>query len=294
MTTQTTTQTHTQTITPSLSGPVASELTFFVDPEDGAVPYNFVHDPPEGQPKSNYQVENHSVVINDIRTADPSVTTLDTSGFAVHSNVSSKLNYDDWENDEVIKSTYYPEVEKLLLEKVPGAQKVVFFDHTVRRTRPNAEREPVTRAHIDQTPKAAKERVALHSSSPEETAERLKGRYRLINIWRPIQTTPVKAFPLAMADSRTVKSEDLVPVEHRYPHRTGETAGVRFAEGQQWWYFSEMTGEDRIFLQCFDSKDGVEGEYGSRVAHTAFKDPRSPVGEGRESIEVRTLVYGDL
>jgi len=202
------------------------------------------------------------------------------------------MKYDDWEDDKVIESTYYPEVEKLLLDKVPGAQRVVFFDHTVRRTRPNAAREPVTRAHIDQTPKAAAERVSIHSKSPEEAAELLKGRYRLINVWRPIQTAPVKAFPLAMADSRTVKPDDLVPVEHRYPHRTGETAGVKYSEGQKWWYFSEMTGEDRIFLQCFDSKPGSSGEFGSRVAHSAFVDPRSPQGEGRESIEVRALVYG--
>jgi len=109
---------------------------------------------------------------------------------------------------------------------------------------------------------------------------------RIINVWRPLKG-PVKAYPLAMADSKSVADKDLVPVEHRYPHVTGETAGVRHADGQQWWYWSGMGEQERILLQCFDNQGGK-----ARVGHTAFVDPRSPEGEGRESIEVRALVFG--
>jgi hypothetical protein len=50
-----------------------------------------------------------------------------------------------------------------------------------------------------------------------------------------------------------------------------------------------MQNDERLFLKCFDSKDGV----GQRVLHTALVDPRTPEGAvGRESIEVRALVYG--
>jgi hypothetical protein len=52
-----------------------------------------------------------------------------------------------------------------------------------------------------------------------------------------------------------------------------------------------MKNEDRLLLKCFDSDETV-GQWG-RVPHTAFTDPRTPEGAvGRESIEVRALVFG--
>ncbi|QIW98039.1 hypothetical protein AMS68_003557 [Peltaster fructicola] len=183
-----------------------------------------------------------------------------------------------------IKQNYYPEVEQLLIDNVPGAKRVFIFDHTVRRSDPNAKRAPVNRAHIDQTTKSAIERVRYHL--PEEADELLKGRYRLINVWRPING-PVVGSPLAYADSRSVPDSDIVPVEHRYPHRTGETAGVQYTEKGNWYYWSGMTNDERILLQCFDNGDHA------RTPHSAFVDPRTqPEWPGRESIEVRTLVFG--
>jgi hypothetical protein len=269
--------------TPAPSGPVKSEITFFNDPEDGSTPFNYVGTPPEGQPQRNYGEHNATVHINDLRGNESSFS-LNTSGFATLSSVPSSLAYTDWEDDATITQKYHGEVERLLLDNVPGATKVFIFDHTVRRTRPDAFRTPVTRAHIDQTTKSATQRVRNHMGAEADAL--LQGRVRLINVWRPLKG-PVKAFPLAMADSRSVKDEDLVPVEHRYPHMTGETAGVKFTEGQKWLYWSGMTSDERILLQCFDSEGGK-----ARVAHTAFVDPRSAEGEGRESIEVRALVFG--
>jgi hypothetical protein len=75
----------------------------------------------------------------------------------------------------------------------------------------------------------------------------------------------------------------------------GQTAAIRFNEGQDWYYLSGMTGDERILLECFDTEGGKEGSgvEGGRVAHTAFEDPRTREGaEGRESIEVRALVFG--
>jgi len=264
-------------------GTVQSEITFFQDPEDGSTPFNYVATPPEGQPQRNFGENVVNVNIQDIRD-NQSMFSLNTSGFTTISSVPSEVTYEDWEDDEVVKEKYYPEVEKLLLNNVPGAKRIYFFDHTIRRTRPDAERGPVTRAHIDQTLKSATKRVQKHMG--DEAEELLKNRVRLINIWRPLKG-PVKAFPLAMADSRTVADADLVGVEHRYDTFTGETAGVRYADGQEWWYLSGMTPDERILLQCFDSQGGR-----ARVGHTAFVDPRSPEGEGRESIEVRALVFG--
>jgi len=207
---------------------------------------------------------------------------MNVNGFSVIQGVSSEEK--DFTDDEHIKQIYYPEVEKVLLANAPGANRIFLFDHTVRRSDPGAKRTPVTRAHIDQTTKSATARVHLHMK--EEADELLKGRVRLINVWRPLNG-PVVASPLAYADSRSVPDSDIIGVEHRYPDRTGETASVKFTEQGRWHYLSGMQNDERILLQCYDSKDGA------RTPHTAFTDSRTQSGwPGRESIEVRALVFG--
>jgi hypothetical protein len=265
-------------------GPVTAELTFFISPTDGTIPYNIV--PPPGEEGSrNYEEENQSIQVNDIRGHEKEFE-VNTAGFQTLSDVHSDLKYEDFENDDLVASKYYAEVENTLLTNVPGAKRVYIFDHTVRRTSPGAKRSPVTRAHIDQTPKSLIQRVHRHMK--EEAPELLQGRVRLINVWKPLKG-PVRAFPLAMADSRTVPAEDLVPVEHRYTDVTGETYGVKHARDgkHKWWYLSGIEEDERVLLQCYDSAGGQ-----ARVAHSAFVDPRSEESAGRESIEVRALVFG--
>ncbi|KAF2008039.1 hypothetical protein P154DRAFT_516788 [Amniculicola lignicola CBS 123094] len=265
-------------------GTVTASLSFFSPPADGSKPHNYV-EPLPGVPQRNFGDKWVDVPINDLRGQE-SKFTLDNNAFEVLSGVSSSEH--DFLDDEQIKRVYYPEVEKLVLDHVPGAKRVLLFDHTIRRSTPGAKRAPVTRVHIDQTPSSAESRVRFHL--PEEADTLLASRYRIINIWRPLNG-PVMASPLAVADSATTADEDLVPIEHRYPDRNGETAAVRHNPNQKWYYWSGMKNEERLLLKCFDSDETV-GQWG-RVPHTAFVDPRTPEGAvGRESIEVRALVFG--
>jgi len=278
----TTTQTQTQTTHGAPSGPVTAALQFFVAPADGSAPYNYV-DPAPGQAQNNFSMAGKPVAISDMRGQESSFN-LDQHAFATVKH--DALPGVDFGSDASIRATYYPEVEAVLRRHVPGAQRVILFDHTVRRQGPAARRAPVTRVHIDQTAASAAERVRLHVAGEAEAQAALKGRYRIINVWRPLNGT-VESFPLAVADSGTVPDKALVPVEHRYPDRTGETAGVKFDKGMRWWYLSGMRNDERLLLQCFDSLSG------SRVPHTAFADPRSTEeSKPRESIEVRALVLG--
>lgn len=263
-------------------GPVTATLSFYKAPEDGALPHNYV-EPPPGIPQRNWADEWTEVTLQDLRGQENKFT-LDNNAFDTYQNVHSDEH--SFTDDEKIRRVYYPEVERLLLDNIPGAHRVVLFDHTIRR--PTGNRNPVTRAHIDQTPYSATERVKLHA--PDNAEKLLQGRYRIINVWRPLNG-PVMAFPLAVADSQNVRDEDLVPIEHRYPNRNGQTAAVRHNPGQKWYYWSGMTNDERLLLKCFDSDETV-GKWG-RVPHTAFSDPRTPEGAvGRESIEVRALVFG--
>lgn len=56
----------------------------------------------------------------------------------------------------------------------------------------------------------------------------------------------------------------------------------------RWYYKSNLTPEEVILIKCFDSK--LDGR-ARRVPHTAFHVPGTEETEGRESIEVRALVF---
>ena len=64
------------------------------------------------------------------------------------------------------------------------------FDHTIRRHPPKgtvvrdtpSTRMPVNRVHVDQTPESGRARVFRHD--PDEAEDFMKGRVRLINVWR--------------------------------------------------------------------------------------------------------------
>ncbi|KAI6778796.1 uncharacterized protein J7T54_007449 [Emericellopsis cladophorae] len=273
-------------------GPVTASLNFYAPPANAAEkPYNNV-EPAAGQPERNYSDAVKQVLINDARGREADFS-LDKDAFAILSSQPPSAEA-KFVHDESIKANYYPEVEKLLLDQVKGAHEVYLFDHTIRRADPTSSRHPVTRVHIDQTASSVEKRVRRYYA-PEEADRLLQGRYRIVNVWRPLNKTPVESFPLGFASSATLDERDVIPIEHRYPDGyTGETAAIQHNPEQEWYYLSGMTGDERILLECFDSESLKAGStIGGRVPHSAFVDPRTREdAEGRESIEVRALVFG--
>lgn len=169
-----------------------------------------------------------------------------------------------------------------------GASKIFVFDHTIRRGTQDRSsvdaRGPVQRVHVDQSYKAAPNRVTYHL--PEEADRLLRGRFQIINLWRPIKT--VRKDPLGVADARSVPDSDLVPVELIYPNRVGETFTVRPNENHRWFYLKEQQPNEVLLIKCFDSKTDGRAR---RVPHSAFVDENTVHEEARESIEVRSLVF---
>lgn len=155
------------------------------------------------------------------------------SGFAVYS-YPSKFQPDAFfaTDDTEVRSKYYAEVEQLLREKLgPAVDKVVIFDHTIRRHDPSSPRQPVQQVHVDQTPRAAEARVRRHVPAGE-TDELLKRRYQLINVWRPIGH-PASDFPLAVVDWRSTAPEDLVKVDLLYPLRNRDIGDEKDDRGKE-------------------------------------------------------------
>lgn len=260
----------------------------------------------------------HERQVHNLRGKEHEFTT-DNSGFAVYKSPAKEKLFVD---DEAVREGYYAEVESLLRDKLSGVKKVVIFDHTIRRRTKDSPRQPVQQVHIDQSPGAAEVRVRRHLP-PDEADELVKGRYQIINVWRPIEN-PASDHPLAVIDWRTTSPGDFIATDLMYPKRAdsadvddrgkevlpdpsnynsakgyevrGETMGVASNETHKYYYQKDMTTDEVLFLKCFDSYgEGLpNGKKGLAVGtpHTAFSDPQTPAdAPGRQSIEVRCLVF---
>jgi hypothetical protein len=270
-----------------------STLNYIIAPLDGSRPYNRIYaDSTTTEPARNWTQEPHDMQIEDVRGKEE-LYKLDSAGFQFGREAPKHTSF---LNDDEIKGEYYPESIDLI-KRVTGATKVVVFDHTVRRRRPGEvgndpqKRQPVSAAHVDQTPAAATARVHRHLL-PTEAPSFLRRRFQIINLWRPISHAAVD-WPLAVCDFRSVDFEkDLVPVALIYPDREGETFGVKYNPNHQWKYLKGMTPEEYILIKCSDSIQ--DGSVARLTPHSAFQDPNTPEGAlPRESIELRALVFYD-
>ncbi|KAI5302755.1 hypothetical protein KEM56_000390 [Ascosphaera pollenicola] len=265
-------------------GPVTAELSFHDGTTDGATPYAYPGEPPAGLPQTNCRTKPYAVTINDIR-GEESKYTLDHDAFQALQGIPTKAE-PSFTDEENIKDVYYPEIEKIIFDNVPGVKKTFIFDHTIRRSKLHAHRKPVLNTHLDQSLESTQDRVRIHL--PAEADELLKGRYRIINVWRPLNG-PVQETPLAVASGASVQPEVFTPVEHRYPTRTGQTVRIGYSPDLRWHYWSGIQNDEVLLLKCADLADVP----GRGTPHSAFIDPRTPAGaRGRESIEVRVLVFG--
>lgn len=265
---------------------VKAQVNFYVPPADGSQPFYVI-----ASNNVNFGTETREVLIENVRGKEDQYT-LDTAGFQW---VRSPTKHTSFQNDEEIKREYYPECIEFL-KKLTGAGRIVIFDHTVRRRRPDLPdtahtRQPATNAHGDQTPNSAAYRVRLHMGE-DEAPELLKKRFQIINIWRPIRHLALDT-PLALCDYRSVDVEkDAHPTKLIYPDRIGEAYGISYNPKHEWKYLRGMTPEEVTLIKCWDSiKDGRIAVF---TPHTAFTDPSTPADAPlRESIEVRALVFYD-
>ncbi|KAE8362748.1 hypothetical protein BDV27DRAFT_165943 [Aspergillus caelatus] len=244
-----------------------------------------------------------------------SAVSLDSTGFAL---VNHPVREEYFNDDSAVRGGYYADVEILLRGNLPGIKKITIFDHTIRRRETTSPRQPVRLVHVDQTPAAAEARVRRHISDEKEALELLKGRYQLINVWRPIGHN-ASDFPLAVLDWRSTLPQDFVKVDLMYPkqsetsstevladkesidsiegyERRGEQYVLTPNDEQKWCYAKDMTPDEALLIKCFDSRGQYEpcGIVGvaSSAPHTAFKDPETPSdAKPRQSIEVRCLVF---
>jgi hypothetical protein len=117
-------------LTPAMVSPpdsTTANLLYIVEPPEGGVgAYQYVNaDPTTGERQRNFEREEKSVIIENIRGKEDSVS-LDTTGFQFYRYPSKHTSF---ANDEEIRQGYYPESAELI-KKVTGASRVELFDHS--------------------------------------------------------------------------------------------------------------------------------------------------------------------
>src|SRR5580704_10991002 len=208
---------------------------------------------------------------------------LDRDGFRF---VPHDTKVGDFFDEGEVRRVYYPEMEALVKSE-SGAARVVVFDHTLRTANDALRearkiREVVPRVHNDYTEWSGPQRV--RDLLPQEADDLLRRRFAIIQVWRPI-----RQFPLAICDARSLSPKDLVVSERVYPNRVGQTYAITYNPAHRWYWFPRMRRDEALVFKVFDSLADGRARW---TAHTAFADPTSPpAARPRESIEIRTLAF---
>ena len=216
----------------------------------------------------------------------------DEHGFSIH-DFKPEYPSDKWEDDELVREKFYPEVVEFL-KKTVGATRVLVFDHTIRTARnaqkkltqetKTSQRAPVSLVHCDYTAESGPVRV--RQLLEDEAEDLLSRRVAFLNVWKPLNK--VEENPLAMCDVKSSPPEDFFKLYLRYRERTGENYVMRHNPNHKWYYFPDMNNDKVILLKTYDS-DKDRAQF---VGHSAFKDPTSkPDAPIRESIEIRTIAF---
>jgi hypothetical protein len=253
-------------------------------------PVSYTFEPPPGTPHQSGEYEPRRARIVDARRAGLDAS-IDREGFAL---LAAPTMVEDFWDEPRVRALYYPETEALLKRAI-GARAVHVFDHTLRRRAPDAPlsfrrsiegspREPVARAHVDQTAASGPRRLREILGAEAESWAR--ERFAIVNVWRPL-FGPIEDAPLAVCDARSVRPEDLVACDLVFRDRVGETYALGYSPEQRWFYYPHMRRGEVLLLKCYDSREDV-----ARFSpHTAFDDPATPNGaRPRESIELRCFV----
>ncbi|KAH8746035.1 methyltransferase CmcJ [Hyaloscypha finlandica] len=253
-----------------------------------------IPDEPEDKRTSNLVFEDVEVAVHDVRGREKDFD-LDANGFRFlkHSSI-----LDDFHSKALIEDIYLPEVEALLRKEVEDVDKVFFFDWRLRNTLPEATNgiidlndltnwlRPVMHVHIDQSPHAVLNRIKLQFK--DEAQQLLKGRVRIINVWRPL-VDAIQDWPLAICDGTTVSPDDLVETDHVRRQYTGSTMYLKHNDSQRFYYMNGQGKDDVLIFKNFDSKRSVKGKF---APHASFQHPNPPKERvPRESIEVRAIVF---
>ncbi|KAK5991156.1 Fe(II)/2-oxoglutarate-dependent dioxygenase nvfI-like protein [Cladobotryum mycophilum] len=264
---------------------------------DQEKPYYLYLDLPEGVPLYNFSTApGPTESVFDLRHNANSFN-LDDNGFMVMKQDFPLENIDQ----EAVENVYLPSLEILIRDAVGQDAEIVWFDWRTRSSDPtrttfptgtkiqlddrSISLQPVKAVHVDQSASSAVNRVHRHSG--DKADDILKGRVRIINLWRPYGI-PVESHPIALLDGSTVPRDKLVEVDVVRQSYIGESYYLLPHDGYRWYFINNQKCDEVLLFKMYDSDDNV----GAKCCPHASFDQQVGVGaKPRESIEARALVY---
>ncbi|KAK6859670.1 hypothetical protein PG995_003306 [Apiospora arundinis] len=249
-------------------------LTLSKDREADSVITNIAHDVYE------------KVEITDVRGSEDSFD-LDTHGFQLVKHEMS-MSTEDFGSPEA-RERYAAEIKCFLMAYL-GAKDVRLMHYKVRdrilSTGQDLEKgdsprgRPIPGVHIDASAEGALRRIQIQW--PSEVSELQKGRFQILNIWRPL-TSPLRHWPMAFCDVRSIDPDDLVLADQISPGFQGENTLLYFNPHHRFYYASDQTRDEIWIFKQFDSSTNVAGG----CPHTSFQLETQPSNDREDqSVEV--------
>ncbi|KAK8122760.1 hypothetical protein PG984_011430 [Apiospora sp. TS-2023a] len=225
-------------------------LTLTKDRESDSVITNIAHDVYD------------NVEVTDIRGSE-GLFHLDIHGFQLARHEISMAK-NDFASPET-RDQYASEMQSFL-NAFLGAQDVRLMHYKVRdrnlSAEPGVEKEdnirgwPIPGVHIDASAEGALRRIKLNW--PLELEELQKRRVQILNVWRPLKS-PLRSWPMAFCDVRSLDPEDMVLADQISPGFQGENTLVYFNPKQRFYYVSEQQQSEVWIFKQFDSQSDVAG-----------------------------------
>jgi hypothetical protein len=246
---------------------------------------------------NNLPLEPRAVRVEDVRPISGQVS-LDVEGFAITRHASTVSDFFD---PARVRETYMRELEELLMDVTGAVKAVASPGGVVRRSERSPDfgkagsTVPARFAHCDYSQNPAGSSFWIERMlSPDEAAERLRKRFAIYNLWRPLSDPPQDA-PLGLCDARSVAPADRVWSDcvidpPGAPALKFENSVFRHSPAHRWCYFRGMRRDEVLVFKGYDS----DPARATGVPHSAFDDPSCPPGaQPRASIDVRLFAFFD-
>ncbi|KAI1147187.1 hypothetical protein F4825DRAFT_438259 [Nemania diffusa] len=243
-----------------------------------------------GYPQSNYELTESKTDAIDATSLRETLS-INKNGFQFLVS-PTKLHDSDFDDEQLIIKSYYPEVISLVQRLFTGGAEVFALGHRRRISGKNVSRDskhliPVPYAHVDYTPAGSLVGCReLFDAKPE-----LQGRqFQLITLWR-VTKGPNNDWPLALCDFQSIQvSRDMEEGDVIHRHDVGEHGLLYHDPSHRWYYLPHQQVEDVIAIRHSDTR-GYEIPFAPHASFDALKGREVGASEKRRSIEVTLACF---
>jgi hypothetical protein len=212
-----------------------------------------------------------------------------------------------------VRTVYYPEIEKLLLDFFPDATDALVYNHDVfdkdykgDRTEDQDGLNPGVNAnyanlvHNDLNDNSGRVRCRelltrnlrnfgrQQHYTEAEADEKMSRRFMSINLAKPIET--IEQFPFVLCAWPSFADQPYINNYRIYDDRVGETTRFTYRPEHEWYWIPRQTPTEVSMLKCYDSV--TDGSVSRWSFHTACIDPNVPLtAPCRKNVVVRSYVF---